>query len=323
MVEKTISLSNVNLKVCFVGMGSIGTRHLKNLQKVAKEKQLNLEIHALRNTTNKLTPENEAILSKQISNISEIEDSYDIIFITNPTAMHYDYIKSLVNYGQNMFIEKPLFDHTKYDVEDININSESIYYVAAPMRYTDTFLYIKNFIQNKKIFSARIICSSFMPEWQKGRDYTKSFRTDKKAGGGVDIDLIHEIDYMVDLFGLPNSVKRVAGHYSNLNMNACDLAVYIFSYNNFVVEMHLDYFGRFDKREIELYYNDDVVIGDFINKEVKYLRSNNIVKFDSSEDHYYREMSAFIDMILNRNHTRNINDIYNAYKVLKLAKGEL
>lgn len=323
MVEQTTSVSKGKWKVCFVGMGSIGIRHLRNLQKISKEKQLSLEIHALRNTNNTLAPGDEAILSKQMSKISEIVDDYDIIFITNPTAMHYDFIKKLINYGRNMFIEKPLFDHTKYDLGDIHLNSESIYYVAAPMRYTDTFLYIKNFIKNKRIFSARIICSSFMPEWQKGRDYTKSFRTDEKAGGGVDIDLIHEIDYMVDLFGLPNHVKRVAGHYSDLNMNACDLAVYIFSYPNFVVEMHLDYFGRFDKREVELYYSDDVVIGDFMNKEVKYLRSDHIVKFDSSVDHYYREMSAFIDMIIKRNRNNNINDIYKAYKILKLAKGEL
>ena len=48
---------------------------------------------------------------------------------------------------------------------------------------------------------------------------------------GVDIDSLHEIDYMKSLFGLPKSINLKVGKYSNLEMEACDIATYIFEYD--------------------------------------------------------------------------------------------
>ena len=36
----------------------------------------------------------------------------------------------------------------------------------------------------------------------------------RKGGGGVDADSIHEIDYVLDVFGFPSKVYAMRGHYS-------------------------------------------------------------------------------------------------------------
>lgn len=45
------------MKVLFVGIGSIGTRHLKNLHTVANERGLTLDVTALRSSSRELPAE--------------------------------------------------------------------------------------------------------------------------------------------------------------------------------------------------------------------------------------------------------------------------
>jgi predicted dehydrogenase len=171
------------------------------------------------------------------------------------------------------------------------------------------------------VYAARIIFSSYMPSWQKGRDYTKSFRCFTDRGGGVDIDSLHEIDYMTALFGKPQRVNRAVGQYSNLEMDACDLATYIFEYEDKLVEMHLDYFGRVPNRCIELFTKNDVIVIDFNEKSV-YKKKENTAYFFGPDDCFYQlEMGYFVELVLSNGRMKNINPISNAFENLKLAKG--
>jgi len=222
-----------------------------------------------------------------------------------------------------MFIEKPIFESTKYNLDSILPDADSIYYVAAPIRFTDVIQNIKKLVSERPVYAVRSICSSYMPNWQKGRDYTKSFRTRFDDGGGVDIDSVHEIDYIVDIFGMPKGVHRTAGKYSNLKMDACDIASYIFEYDHFLVELHVDYFGRYENRQVEIYCDNDVIVGDLFQKEIIFRNSGKRIQFDKNTDHYYREMINYMELILTRNKSLNINPITTAFNVLKLAKGKL
>lgn len=160
-----------------------------------------------------------------------------------------------------------------------------------------------------------------MPSWQPGRDYRKSFRCFNDRGGGVDVDLLHEIDYMIYLFGKPQKVHRVAGKYSHLEMDACDLATYIFEYDDKVVEMHLDYFGRVRNRQTELYAEDDVVVVDF-NKQSCELKVKEEVEHYGADDHFYQdEMAYFLNLYLSKGKMENINTPEMAYETLRITKG--
>lgn len=310
------------MKICFAGLGSIGARHLKNLVRLATERKLVLTVHAYRHSDDELLAELTSLVDKQIFKISDLDTDYDIGFITNPTSAHFDSIKLLGKHCRNLFIEKPLFDVLDKTPDELGLNANQICYVAAPLLYTDVFNQVKNDILGKRVYSARVICSSYLPDWQKGRDYRKSFRASLEQGGGVDIDLIHEIDYVSKLFGAPIRICRVAKHVSDLEIETCDLASYIYEYEDKVVEIHLDYFGRSDKRIIEIYLENEVIEGDFLKKEVRYLRGAETKSFDLSVDHYYREMCYFIDLVQGIE-TRNKNPIDRAYQTLCFSKGEV
>ena len=310
------------MKVCFFGVGSIGTRHILNLRKICIEKEIPLEIHAFRSgTVDFHYIEIEAHIGKNIYDTNELDDDYDVVFVTNPTSLHFETIRLMSSRCGNFFVEKPIFHNLEHSLADLNIKNLNAIYVAAPMQYTDVFRGIKEICSGSEIYSVRAICSSYMPDWQKGRNYSDSFRTKSDLGGGVDIDLIHEMDYIVRLFGMPKSVLCKAGHYSKLNMNTCDLAIYVLEYEGFIIELHLDYFGKYDKREIEIYTEHEVIVGDYFKKEIRYLKENKSIQFDKNKDHYLEEMRAFINWV--KGEGENTNTIKNAYDILALAKGKL
>ncbi|HUM84503.1 MAG TPA: Gfo/Idh/MocA family oxidoreductase [Lachnospiraceae bacterium] len=310
------------MKVLFTAVGSIGTRHVGNLTKVCQEKGIELTIDVIRYSERSLTDDLRKMVRREIRSDQDIDENYDVVFITDETKTHYDNIVKFKNRCKHMFIEKPIFDNTGYNIKDVTTTDNSIYYVACPIRFTDYYKILKDAVSQNEVYSARIIFSSYMPNWQKGRDYRKSFRCFSDRGGGVDIDSLHEIDYMTGLFGFPEDVKREAGHYSNIEMDAPDIADYIFRYKDKLVEMHLDYFGRTNNRRVELFCKDDVIVIDFNKKTVTWEKKNQTESFEPDGDFYVREMRYFVELIFG-NKERNINTVENAFQNLKLAKGQV
>ena len=75
------------MRALFVGLGSIGTRHLKNLTALCAQKGIPLEAEALRSSARQLPPETAALLSAQHTALPET-GRWDAAFITNPTHLH-------------------------------------------------------------------------------------------------------------------------------------------------------------------------------------------------------------------------------------------
>lgn len=313
------------MKVLFTAVGSIGARHVNNLWKTCQNREIDLVIDVIRTTERILDPSLLSKIRREIRNERELDACYDVVFITDITQTHYENILKYESICEHMFIEKPIFDKVDYPIDRIGSFSKGngIYYVACPIRFTKYVKALKQHVAQHEIYSARIIFSSYMPSWQANRDYTKSFRCFAAKGGGVDVDLLHEIDYMVELFGMPHRVHRVAGKYSNLQMDACDLATYIFEYSDKIVEMHLDYFGRVRNRRTELYAKDDVITVDFNQGSSSFALENRVDLYGVDLCFYEDEMDYFIDLILSNEKKKNINPPELAYKILELSKGIL
>lgn len=311
------------IKVLFTAIGSIGTRHIRNLSKICDERNIQLIADAMRKTDRILPNDLSIIIRNQYYSFEEINEIYDIVFITDETAQHFESIKRLKSQCNHMFIEKPLFESTVHSLEEIKPDKSNVYYVAAPIRFTKYYQMLQQVISENKVFAARVIFSSYMPDWQKGRDYRKSFRTKQSLGGGVDIDSLHEIDYIISLFGTPEKVSRHAGHFSDLEMDACDIADYIFEYSDKLVQLQLDYFGRFNNRRVEMFCRDDVVICDFNKKELLFQRAGIAKYFGPDDNFYYDEMQYFLNLTTDPENYVNINPVEAAYHTLGIAKGQI
>lgn len=285
------------LKILFVGIGSIAKRHIRNLQIVLKGKEIPYTFDAFRQSDKGRLPDG---LDRIYFDINEVPDDYDAVFITNPTEKHLETLEMFHDKGNHFFIEKPVVAISQIEkAEQFKLRSNSVYYVACPLRYHAVVQYIKKNIKPEEVISVRSISSSYLPEWRPGQDYRKTYSAHKDMGGGVSIDLVHEWDYLTHLFGWPEKVKKYIGKKSQLEIDSDDYAIYIAEYANMIAELHLDYFGRKTIREIELFVNKDTIIGDLENNKIRFLILGEEINFHEERDDYQRrELEHFLDMIL-------------------------
>lgn len=307
------------IRVLFVGLGSIGQRHFRNLADVLCEQGETFQFDAVRSTTRALPEDIESRLGKQYGSWEEVSDDYDLLFISNPTALHYETLYHLGNKAKKIFIEKPVFHESLLDIKPLALENEKVYYVACPMRYMKIIRFLREYLKGKSVYSVRAMCSSYLPEWRPGQDYRRSYSARRAEGGGVAIDLIHEWDYLIYLFGFPLHTAGYAKHVSVLDIDSDDVAVYIGQYADKLVSVYLDYFGRKTRRELEVYLKDDVLLADFIAGEIRWLQSGAIKSFFGGRDDYQKEELRYFLQLSAQN--AEDSGIHHALRVLRIAEG--
>ena len=195
----------MKISAVIIGYGSIAKKHLDCLKKI---NQINcVYIYSKRNISYKYS-------LKSLNDILLVDPKY--IIIASNTSDHYEDLKFLINNFQKkiILVEKPLFNKYKY----LNLKN-NIVYVGYNLRFHPILLFLKKELKNKKIFSVDVINESYLPKWRNNRKYTHSYSAIKKLGGGVLLDLSHELDYLFWLFGLIKPKFIYNTKLSNLTMS--------------------------------------------------------------------------------------------------------
>lgn len=305
------------MKILIIGLGSIGKKHVNVLKSILHE----VEIFALRSDRNA-----ESYLDvKDIYSINEIESvKIDFAIISNPTAEHKKTIAELIPYRFPLFVEKPI--SSSLDIENlINlvINKKISTYVACNLRFLDCITFVKDKLsqaQCKKLNEVNVYCGSYLPDWRPNADFRKSYSAIAELGGGVHIDLIHELDYIYWLFDAPKDVIRNFKSQSSLAISSFDYANYLLDYEEFCVNIILNYYRKDSKRSLELVFEDETWNIDLLKNRIT---CNNQILFSSDQhiaDTYKIQMEYFINCIRDKKDT--FNTINNAFDVLKIALGK-
>ena len=306
------------MKVLIIGLGSIGKKHVNALLSLSYK----VEIFALRSTIDNERYENVI----NIYNKQDIPKDLTFAIISCITSAHESVIYEMIDLNIPLFIEKPVLSNLKNaKLLSDKINRKNIItYIACNLRFLPSIEFIKNLLTSKilTINEVNIYCGSYLPEWRTGKDFRNTYSSKSLEGGGVNLDLIHEIDYCTWLFGFPEKSFCINSNSSSLNIDVNDCARYIFEYPKFTVGITLNYFRRRSKREIEIILEDDTIIVDLINNVVISEKlNNNLFKNDYNIlDTYKIQMKYFIDCI--ESNIKPMNDFDYSIKVLKLALNE-
>jgi predicted dehydrogenase len=305
------------MKVLIIGLGSIAQKHISALRAIDD----NVEIAALRSSGNAI--ETDGI--RNVFSLDDVEDDIDFVIISNPTYLHGCTIRDILYLNKPLFIEKPLM-HSVKEAEELSgivRNSHVMTYVACNLRFHPVINHLKTFVQDKRINEVNVYCGSYLPEWRTGRDYRLIYSANPSKGGGVHLDLIHEIDYAYWLFGKPEKVSSTFSNASSLEIEAIDYANYCLSYKNFSVNIILNYYRRDSKREIEIVGEEATWRADLLNSELKELGSMKTI-FSSEKrmiDTYHEQMNYFVNCISSGQ--KPTNNFFEALEVLKIALHEV
>ena len=315
------------LTALFIGLGSIGSRHLKNLHTICAARGITLAADALRSDPGRpLRPGVAELLRAQFTALDApaARGHYDLAFITNPTSLHAETLQSLRGRAGALFIEKPIFSADQAGLDPAALlDPGQKAYVAAPMRWCGVMLALKKRLEtgaDGRPYCARVLCSSYLPDWRPGVDYRTVYSAHKAMGGGVTIDLIHEWDYLVDLFGAPERLYNLRGQYSELEIDSDDVSLYIAQYPGMLAEVHLDYFGRGYRRSIELFTPSGSLVADFGAGTLTLPDGTVEAYTEDVNARYLREMAYFLDYAAGPQAV-SLNPPATAAQVLRLTLG--
>ncbi|MDX4039819.1 Gfo/Idh/MocA family oxidoreductase, partial [Aliarcobacter skirrowii] len=145
-----------------------------------------------------------------------------------------------------IFCEKPLFE-SKQDLE-IKNNRVFIGYV---LRFHPLLEKLKEFVKNEKILLVNAKCGQYLPSWRPNTDYKNCYSAKKEEGGGVLLDLSHEIDYVQWLAGQINEIKSYQVKISDLEINSDDLTMLLGKTNqDILVNISIDYISKITHRKL-------------------------------------------------------------------------
>ncbi len=304
------------MEILIIGLGSIANKHLPAIKNVVP----GAKIFALR-SGNKSTDDVDGV--NNIYNLDEMQNKPDFAIISNPTNLHGKFIAGLSKMNIPMMIEKPSLHSLEKAESILNLinTNKTFTYVACNLRFHPCIVFLKDYLKNNsvRINEATIYCGSYLPDWRPNVNYKEVYSTNLDMGGGVHLDLIHELDYTIWLFGKPKKFSSIQSNSSSLAIDSPDYAHYVLNYPSFSASITLNYFRRDAKRTIELVCEDSTITIDLINNKIS--DSKQGILFENKDykiiDTYVSQMSYFIDKLL-KNKTP-MNTFEESLVVLKIA----
>lgn len=290
------------MKILVIGAGSIGKRHIKNLQKLNYKKIDCLEIN---------NP--ELIQTKfKINTYTSYSElgPYDCVFICTPTSLHNEGLRYAVDNNCAIFMEKPLIHSSQGLNEARNIlrKNNNIFFIGFMMRFHKAIIKIKEIIENNtigKILSSRLEFGYYLPYWHPDENYHKSYAAIKNMGGGVINTINHEIDLMQYFFGSPKFVYCIKKNFKLLNIEVEELCESCFEYDDKIVSIALDYLQKDYHRSIKIVGSEGVITWKWKNNYImikRYERKNIKIrtykKFDVNQL-YISELKHFMSLVEN------------------------
>lgn len=312
------------MKSLVIGYGSIGKRHIENLSKI---KNMDILVCTKQKKDNFLKKHNCKVY---VSLNSCLKDSPDFALICNETHYHVSTAIELAKNKINFFIEKPLSDSLSGTKKllDLIKNNNLITMVGCNFRFHPSIIEIRNIIKKNqlgRIISVRTENGSFLPDWHPHEDYKKNYASLKKLGGGVILTSIHELDYLIWLFGKIQNIQSFSGKYSNLKIDVEDLSITLIHFkNNIIAELYLDFFQKPPSRYCKLIGTKGTLYWDYSSNQLKlyeHKKEKWVVKLNNKNydlnNMYVDELDHFMNCI--KNNSQTINSVENSLETLSLA----
>ena len=130
-------------------------------------------------------------------------------------------------------------------------------------------------MENKILFNISVFCGSYLPDWRPGRDYRKTSSACANSGGGVLLDLSHELDLVRWIFGEPNIKFVKTGKFSNLSINTEDLLKLYGKIGKTNLSIDLNYYSKINKRTIFIDGKDFSMFADLVNNKIEIKNKKN------------------------------------------------
>ena len=250
-----------NLSALVIGFGSIGRRHARILGEIGLS-----DIRVCDLSPELLAQARDEFGVRRTFTSLEVglASRPDTVFICSPTALHVEQAVQSMRAGAHVFAEKPLSTSTDgvAEMESLARDLGRTVMVGHCFRFHEGLRRAKGWLDEGRIgrlISVRASVGEDIPDVMPNN---RSMYISKYNGA---YELMHDIDLAVWYAAQrPFGVFGIDGRFSDVGMESPDLVEMLIRFENrCVANVHLDFFQRVRRRQIELLGAEGTIIVEF------------------------------------------------------------
>lgn len=290
-------------RVLVVGSGSIAKRHIFNLKKILPE-----AVVGCVSASGRVLDKNEFENILALDNIKDaVEFKPDLVVIASPAPFHLQHAECFLSLDIPVYMEKPLTNRVD-DFErfrDFLDGKRHLIEIGYNLRHLSSAKYMKRLVDDK--FMGAIYCISvdvgqYLPDWRPGKDFRKNVSSNKHLGGGALLELSHELDYLLWLFGSFDCLGASVRNTGALAIDVDEQVDILLSNINSTAHVHMDFLQRKLNRTCKVIGSNGNLIWDLVKNSVFFEDSNGVsCIFDDSlsdrNDMYLEHMRHFVRLV--------------------------
>jgi len=289
------------MRALVIGFGSIGRRHARILT------ELGCEVAVV---SRRAIEHSHAFKSIDIA-ITQHQPEY--VVVASATAEHLSDILALAELGftGRVLVEKPFFS----EVSDVPAHEFASLRVGYNLRFHPVMQGLEQLLAGQELLSIQIYVGQYLPNWRPDTDYRTSYSASAERGGGVLLDLSHDIDYLLDLAGECTGLAALGGKLSDLEIVSDDVfALLLQTAGCPVAVLQLNYVDRVGSRELivnskeftaranlvsgELYRNSELIVHAKVDQDATYLEMHKaMMKGNADQVSSVEEALAVLEVV--------------------------
>jgi predicted dehydrogenase len=206
-------------RVAILGLGSAGSRHARHLLSMGHEViGWDPAVQSVPDGVRAAPSEEDAIAGAEA------------VIVATPSAHHAAQASAALEAGCHVLVEKPLAvdgpEATR--VAELAAASPGMCAVGMNLRFLAAMVALKRLVDDGRLgrpLLAQASCGYDLRLWRPGTDYRRSYSARADLGGGIVLDGLHELDYLLWFLGPAASVVAHVDRVSDLEIDVEDVMV--------------------------------------------------------------------------------------------------
>ncbi len=241
-------------RILVAGTGSIGRRHIGNLRRLLPDAG-----YALLRADGRHDALSAELGAEVLTDTAEaLAWAPTLAVVATPSDRHAELLLPLLRAGVATFIEKPVVIAAG-DAEALQRLPASelpATQVGCVLRFLPSLGVLHSWLADGRlgtIVRASFEVGQWLPDWRPQRDYRQGYGASRERGGGVVLDLVHELDLACWLFGDVHLLGAWGDKRSRLEIDAEDVAALTLrGAAGELLSVQLDYVSRTPVRRIHI-----------------------------------------------------------------------
>jgi predicted dehydrogenase len=292
------------MKVLVVGSGSIGRRHMNNLRALGHEVlAYSARLHS--GIAHELP--HDVMPVKDLDMLKNVQ--FDAAVIANRTDQHLSSSNEVLQHCNAVYIEKPVAASLAGldEFQTLCQQRQSVVEVGFMMRFHPNLVWLKSFLNSGEMGEAihmRASVGQWLPDWRPGTDHRQGFGAFYRYGGGVTMELIHEIDVVRWMLGNVDEVCAMQRLLPQLEIETEAVTeISMRMDNGMLAQVHLDYVRPGYARSLEIVCTHGVLAWDYNQSTITLIdaRSNTHILHQAPEFErnlmFMSSMKNFLDRV--------------------------